>query len=183
MPYLRASQARTAFVRSNPDISVWEKARAAGRLRREAEESPIASFDVFLSHSSNDAVLIGGIKQLLQNLGLTVYVDWIDDPELDRKHVTVRTAGWLRRRMMQSASLVYADTPSAGDSVWMPWELGYADGLHGRVAVLPVVTASDDEYDGREFVGLYRKIELVGGSLGLGPRAVPSSLRSWVRQR
>ena len=37
------------------------------------------NFDVFLSHSLRDALLIVGLKRLLEADGLSVYVDWISD--------------------------------------------------------------------------------------------------------
>lgn len=42
----------------------------------------------------------------------------------------------------------------------MPWELGYFDGMRpAKVAIFPIVEASDSEFTGIEFVGLYPKIE------------------------
>ncbi len=57
------------------------------------------SFDVFLSHSSKDAEVILGIKLLLEGQGLSVYVDWIVDTQLDRTKVNAETAETLRDRM------------------------------------------------------------------------------------
>ena len=37
----------------------------------------------------------------------------------------------------------------------MPWELGYFDALKQKVAILPLVNKSDDEYKGQEYLGLY----------------------------
>src|SRR5947209_3205334 len=50
------------------------------------------SYDIFLSHSTNDAELVTGMKLTLEDLGYTVYVDWIEDPNLDRSNVTKETA-------------------------------------------------------------------------------------------
>ena len=38
------------------------------------------SFDIFLSHSSKDKQLILGVKQLIEDSGYSVYIDWVDDP-------------------------------------------------------------------------------------------------------
>ena len=86
-----------------------------------------------------------------------MYVDWIEDPSLDRENVTVATAELLRRRMRKCASLFFATSEAASSSKWMPWELGYFDAHKGRVAIVPV---SDSEkpgnsWKGREYLGLY----------------------------
>jgi len=98
------------------------------------------TFDIFLSHSFRDAELILGVKEILESSGETVYVDWISDPQLDRSRVVVSTAHTLRQRMSQCRGLVYASTVAATHSKWMPWELGYFDGLRGseNVAVMPL---------------------------------------------
>lgn len=172
-----------AFQRAHPGIALSDRRTAAARLRREAVHRRDGLFDIFLCHSSSDAVLIGGVKRMLEDTGATVYVDWIDDPQLDRENVSAATASKLRQRIIQSACLIYADTPASRSSVWMPWEVGYADGSDRRVAVLPVVQRSDDEFAGREFVGLYPKVSLVHGVLALRGTSGPLSLRDWRLRR
>ncbi|NWA44903.1 toll/interleukin-1 receptor domain-containing protein [Pseudomonas reactans] len=114
------------------------------------------SFDIFLSHSSSDANLVIGIKKLLEQRGKRVYVDWVDDPELDRSRVTKDTAARLRHRMVQSESLFYVATDNATNSKWMPWELGFFDGLkHDKVRILPVLLSANQRFDGQEYLGLY----------------------------
>jgi hypothetical protein len=114
------------------------------------------TFDVFLSHSISDADLVLGIKNLLEERGLKVYVDWETDSQLDRSKVNPETADMLRRRMKQSTSLLYLATESASSSKWMPWELGYFDGLRsGQVAVMPLLDNETDSFEGQEYLGLY----------------------------
>jgi len=119
-------------------------------------------FDVFLSHSFRDAVLILGLKRVLEAAGLSVYVDWIQDPQLDRTKVNATTADHLRERMKRCRSLVYATSQNASTSRWMPWELGFFDGAHGpeRVAICPIVTGTGS-YAGEEYLGLYKTLEKV----------------------
>lgn len=114
------------------------------------------SFDIFLSHSSKDAELVLGVKTLLENHGLKVYVDWHDDPQASRDNVTEETADLLRLRMKQSKSLIFMATGNSSGSKWMPWELGYFDGFsNGSVAVLPLVDYSNSSFRGQEYLGLY----------------------------
>lgn len=116
-------------------------------------------YDIFLSHSSTDARVVGGLKLELEALGYSVYVDWIEDPQLDRSNVTKENAETLRIRMKQCKSLLYAFSENARSSTWMPWELGYFDGIKGTVAVLPIVEGDKSSFQGNEYVELYPYID------------------------
>ena len=113
-------------------------------------------FDVFLSHSIRDEELVLGIVEFLKQMGKEVYVDWIEDRQLSRSSVTPETAETLRQRMNQSSRLLYLATDNASSSKWMPWELGYFDGLKsGNVAILPLVDSAYSPFQGQEYLGLY----------------------------
>jgi hypothetical protein len=132
---------------------------AAAELREAATTASFdQTFDVFVSHSSKDADLIWGVKLRLELDGLQVYVDWIVDPQLDRTRVSKATAAILRQRMKQCRFLVYVATAASRDSRWMPWELGYFDGLRrGRVGILPIDGMPGADFPGVEYLGLYPK--------------------------
>ena len=119
--------------------------------------TPTKTYDIFLSHSIKDANLILGMKQIFEDLGYTVYVDWIDDPQLNRSSVTPATAEKLRQRMKSSKSLFYVTTANATNSKWMPWECGYFDGFKEKVAIVPIQKerTSSNSYSGQEYLGLY----------------------------
>ncbi|MEQ1160932.1 toll/interleukin-1 receptor domain-containing protein [Acinetobacter calcoaceticus] len=124
------------------------------------EQKKCNSFDIFLSHSSKDKQLILGIKQLIEDSGYSVYIDWVDDPQLDRANVNAQTADILRTRMKQSKFLVYVDSNNATTSKWMPWELGYFDGYKpNKIGILPIRQKSEGSYIGQEYLDLYPKIE------------------------
>ena len=113
-------------------------------------------FDVFLSHSVKDAELVLGVVHILEDMGQKVYVDWVVDKQLSRDSVTKETAEILRNRMKQSSRLLYLATQNASSSKWMPWELGYFDGLKsGKVAILPLVDSAYGSFQGQEYLGLY----------------------------
>ncbi len=121
-----------------------------------ASYSSAKTYDIFLSHSIRDADLILGMKGALEDLGYSVYVDWIDDPQLDRSKVTLSTADKLRQRMNSSASLFFVTTANTDASKWMPWECGYFDGIKEKVAIAPIQSQStDNSYSGQEYLGLY----------------------------
>jgi hypothetical protein len=115
-------------------------------------------FDIFLSHSYQDKEIIPHLKKTLENLGLRVYVDWINDKFLSRENVDKKTASLLQKRMNQSRSLFYATSQNSKNSKWMPWELGYFDGIKNkRVAILPINkhNTSSENFEGQEYLGLY----------------------------
>jgi len=156
--------------------------KLSATLNEQRNLSSTKTFDIFLSRSSKDAVLVEGLKLSLEDLGYSVYVDWIEDPHLDRKNVTRETALLIRERMRQSDSLIYAFTEHGSHSKWMPWELGYFDTLKSKSAVLPIVEGShDDSYVGTEYVGIYNYVVLTGG-LG-GTLYVHASAYKYVSYR
>lgn len=114
-----------------------------------------ATFDVFLSHSVRDSEIVLGVKLMLEDDNRTVYVDWLEDPQLDRSSVSPKTAEVLRNRMRSCRSLIYLHTENSGSSKWMPWELGFSDAHHGAVAILPVTRTVQQNFAGQEYLGIY----------------------------
>ncbi|GEB12203.1 TIR domain-containing protein [Pimelobacter simplex] len=137
-------------------------ASAAGKVLANSAQTEQNSFDVFLSHSMVDAAAVLGLMEWLESLGFSVYVDWVVDSELDRSKVDQSTAALLRQRMRQSSTLVYATSRAAQASKWMPWELGYFDGIKGQaqVAICPIETgAMATHFIGQEYLNLYKALE------------------------
>ena len=169
MAYLRIAEARAAAQSSTTRV----QKSASTVLREETRAASYrSSFDVFLSHSFDDAEVILGVKKILEGLGFAVYVDWIDDANLDRNTVSSATAKVLRNRLRSCTSLVYAHSENATNSKWMPWELGYFDGFRpGFVWVLPLVTSYDSEFKGQEYIGVYPTVDKLAslpGRVNLG---------------
>jgi hypothetical protein len=135
-------------------------------------------FDIFLSHAFEDARDILMLYEALTMVGYEVFVDWIADPDTDRGEVTKDTAEGLRGVMQRSDCLLFAVSTHSGESKWMPWELGYSDGLHGKVAVLPI---TDDDTDietytaDQQYLGLYPYVTLNRNSEG--------QAQLWVSER
>lgn len=164
MPFLTRAEAVRAAQAAQTDVRIME-----AELRKSATTSLNADFDIFLSHSYEDARTIFGVKQLLEDRGLSVYVDWIEDRQLNRRQVTKETARRLRTRMNHCGYLLYASSRTSSNSKWMPWELGYFDGRRPqRVGILPIVDAAEDAFVGVEYLGLYPLIQYgqIGGRLG-----------------
>jgi TIR domain len=133
-----------------------------GLIRGEKSLGVRQNYDIFLSHSYQDKEIIYGLKLQLENLGFSVYVDWVDDAQLDRTHVTPATASMLRERMKACRSLLYALSDKSGESKWMPWELGYFDGIkEAKVAILPIsADKNKNNYTGEEYLGLYYYVDI-----------------------
>lgn len=163
MAYVRISEARAAGQAALPI-----QKRAGQALSEQARAFDAArSYDIFLSHSSEDAEVIYGVKKMIEALDLTVYVDWVDDPQLDRSKVTTKTAAVLRARMRACSSLVYAHSANSSSSSWMPWELGYFDGFRpNQVWILPLVSTYDSEFKKQEYLGLYPPVEKLSSLAG-----------------
>ena len=93
-------------------------------------------FDEFLSYNINDKDVVKGIYYVLKNMGFKVYVDFMVDPQLDRRSVTKETAECIQSRLMHSKSLIYAQSSNAAMSKWMPWELGVVDGNTSKCFII-----------------------------------------------
>lgn len=158
--------------------SFQKRADAESILLEQAKAfSSVKSYDIFLSHSSKDAVLILSLKQKLESFGFSVYVDWVDDPQLDRSKVNRSTAETLRLRMKACRGLLYASSHNATNSKWMPWEVGFFDGHKPeRVAILPIVETSekDKPFRGQEYLELYPYIDKDG------TYSNPMDIQLWV---
>lgn len=153
---------------------------AATVLRESVEAASDGSiFDIFLCHSIRDAELVLGAKRILERQNLTVYVDWIVDPKMDRSSVTARTADVLRKRMGNSKSLLYLYSENSTRSRWMPWELGFFDGRKGAVAVIPIEPEGRAiDFGTEEYLGLYPKVEITTAGIFVNRtsgRPVPAS--------
>lgn len=169
MAYITNGEAREA-ARTRLQKSLGSSATQVLREAVRASAS-VEKFDVFLSHASEDSEVVLGIREILVGLGLSVYVDWIDDPQSDRSNVTAENADMLRRRMRSSKSLIFLTTKNSVSSRWMPWELGYFDGLRtGFIGILPIVDYPTAPFYGQEYLGLYplvQRLPLIGGGSGL----------------
>ena len=64
--------------------------------------------------------------------------------------------------MKESKCLIYATSDNSQKSRWMPWELGYFDGIKDKmVGILPLKNNNNfkDNFQGEEYLGLYYYID------------------------
>lgn len=119
-------------------------------------------FDIFLCHSTSDFEEIEALKAYFLTKGKKAYVAEIDDPLLNYKKVDLSTARKLQERMKNSKELYYVLSKNSQTSTWMPWELGFFDGIKGsaKIQVLPIIDKSETEileFKGHEYLELYAK--------------------------
>lgn len=144
------------------DRALEMKVGDAERVLKDATNTTRNSFDIFLSHSKMDDRYVLGAKQILEEKGYSVYVDWIDDRQIDRSKVNKLTADYLRNRMRQCALMFYLHTQNASLSKWCPWELGFFDGhsrSQPRTFVFPLVY-SGETFTGQEYLELYPVVDI-----------------------
>lgn len=116
---------------------------------------PNMEFDIFLSYNIADLNVVKGIYFMLRKMGCTVYLDCIVDPDLKRSESDKQTAERIQNRLKHSKSLLYAQSQSANQSNWMPWELGVVDGHTGKCMILPVTKEQAEINPRREYLLLY----------------------------
>lgn len=119
------------------------------------------TYDVFLSHRYADRKDVERLHDHIErDLGYSVYVDWIEHPELDRSRVEPATAEHFRGVMRACSCLIFYAGPKAAGSRWMPWELGFFDGRQGARRIAVFVDDLAAYKPGRqEYLGLYQLID------------------------
>lgn len=140
------------------------KEHGKGRIKKAMQDSRLyplkedfnqfTKYDLFISHSFKDKEKIIGLRELFEECGYVVYIDWIDDKNLNRNNVTQETAEIIKSRINASKGLAYIATDNITNSKWCPWELGLADGMKNRACILPVISGISS-FKGQEYLGMY----------------------------
>lgn len=117
---------------------------------------------VFLSHSHQDADIIQPVMNFLLSLGIEVYVDWLDSSM--PATTTGETANKIKVKIRESDRFLVLLSENSVNSKWVPWELGYADGVKEikDIAILPIrrsTYTADSTFDGLEYMTLYPVIQ------------------------
>jgi hypothetical protein len=128
----------------------------AGSAAGSRLHAPPHLFDIFLSYSSKDAVAVVGLYHWLVPR-YRVYLDRFDRL-LNPAVVTRATATIVRRRIVQSRSLFVATSQHALASDWVPWEMGFADGLMNKAAVLFIAPRANVPFNRQSYFELYPEV-------------------------
>ncbi len=120
------------FIRNRSIVAMNE---AVGQVKRASRVGEIA---VFLSHKHDEAKELKDAIALLHSLGVSVYVDWMDEgmPSV----TSGQTAERIKQKIQANKKFILLATDAAIASKWCNWELGYGD-AHKYVkdiALLPV---------------------------------------------
>lgn len=122
-----------------PNIIDTPEALMAAIVKEQEQIETAKRYDVFLSHSSLDRDLVLKIKAILNSKGLSVYIDWVEDQgALKRELTSADTAKVLIERIRKSRAILYIKTAQSSQSLWTPWELGFAQAIGKKITVLEV---------------------------------------------
>lgn len=140
---------------------------------------------VFLSHSHNDTELVQAAENLLASAGVRIYVDWRDREMPDTTNR--ETAERIKEKIGLCQKFVVLASSNALTSLWVPWELGCADGKKriDNIAILPVAEDSG-RYDGTEYIQLYSTIQKLNNNYyvyNAGSVLASISLNNWLLRR
>lgn len=116
-------------------------------------------FDIFLSYRSTDAVAVLGLYHWLTRRHYQVYLDSLDVSLPHPSQVNRQTADVLRKRMVQSRSLFVVTTQNTPTSMWVPWELGFTDGLTSKAAVLYIADPANLTFHRQSYFELYAEVQ------------------------
>jgi hypothetical protein len=119
---------------------------------------------VFLSHKHTDKTLMLQIKTMLENIGISAYIDWLDQTMSGT--TSGDTAIQLKAKIKDSNKFILVATNDAIDSKWCNWELGLGDMEKydsNDIAIFPI-QQYDRIWSGNEYLQIYPTIEYEDGS-------------------
>lgn len=135
-------------------------------------------YDLFLSHSYKDNDKLIELKGLLNEHGLNVYMDWVNDKdELSRTLTSAETAEVLTERIKVSKAIFYVHTDSSFDSKWTPWELGYAYAIDKPI----IVYRPEQTQDEPEYLQLHSNVILNGRKFFV-EEPEPIAIKDWLNK-
>lgn len=127
-------------------------------LNESIKATSVYDTKVFLSYRRKDRKYVESIVKLLKQIGVSVYIDYLDETLEDKTSEAV--AAILRNRINSCKKFILLATPDSGNSKWMPWELGLGDRIvnYPNVAILPL-TESSTTWSDQEYGKIYGHIE------------------------
>lgn len=114
-------------------------------LAKRLDENTVQSkkcFDVFISHSFKDSLLVKKVIKILNTQGLHCYCDWSSDNDfLRRELVSDYTKEVLKKRIMQSRKILFIRTENSMtgtklNSRWIEMELDYSQSINKEIYLL-----------------------------------------------
>ena len=113
---------------------------------------------VFLSHKHSDKPILENVVAMLNDLGVSVYVDWNDDgmPSTTSGYTAMR----IKQKIRECKKFILLATEDAIASKWCNWELGYGDAIRYRdnIAIMPITEKRTSVFSGSEYLQIYPMI-------------------------
>lgn len=123
-------------------------------LRNFKNESKFLKTKIFLSHKHDELENLEGAVSFLNNHGVQVYVDWLDEgmPKTTCGNTAVR----IKEKIKENDKFILLATEGAINSKWCNWELGLGDAAKyiNNIALLPVKNDSS-AFSGSEYLEIY----------------------------
>ncbi len=118
---------------------------------------------VFLSHSHRDKDKVEQAKIFFENIGLKIYVDWMDDTmPISTNGVT---AIKIKEKIKANKKFILLATNRAILSKWCNWEVGIGDTYkleNDDIAILGLAD-NNNHWSGNEYLQIYPSIEFEPG--------------------
>ncbi len=142
---------------------------------------------VFLSHKHDEKEIIKQAITLLNKLGVSVYVDWLDSGM--PKYTDGSTAKRIKDKIRQNDKFILLATESAINSKWCNWELGYGDAYKYSkdIAIMPITENEDNSFSGSEYLQIYPVITseyfYTTGTYYVEFAGQKTKLEDWLKQK
>lgn len=119
---------------------------------------------IFLSHSHQDKDKVEQAKIFFENLGMRIYVDWMDDAmPLKTNGVTANN---IKLKIIENKKFILLATNKAISSKWCNWEVGIGDTYklsRDNIAILGLAD-NNKHWIGNEYLQIYPSIEYLNGT-------------------
>jgi hypothetical protein len=134
----------------NESRTVFSRAKDARERKKYSTE-----VSVFLSHKHGEFDILEQVINLLNKLGVNVYVDWLDHEMPTTTNGT--TATRIKEKIKECDKFILLATEKAIISKWCNWELGFGDAnkYARNIAVMPVTEKEDSAFSGNEYLAIY----------------------------
>jgi hypothetical protein len=119
---------------------------------------------IFLSHSHQDKDKVEQAKIFFENLGISIYVDWMDNTMPERTNGT--TANRIKSKIIENHKFVMLATNNAVSSKWCNWEVGIGDTFKLAKDNIAILGLADNNrhWNGNEYLQIYPSIEYQSGN-------------------
>lgn len=130
-----------------------------------AKSASKSKTNVFLSHKHDDIEDLKGVIGELENLGVKIYIDSMDNkmPQQTCGDTAVR----IKEVIKFCDKFILLATDKAIESYWCNWELGFGDThkYKNNIAILPIKEKGtyDFQYKGNEYLQIYPQIDYENG--------------------